>query len=69
MSEVETEKERLGISSFFPPMAAEILVHASEAARTMPFDGLRRKKVIQDAIDKVRLMYPEKFKPADEDCA
>lgn len=61
----ETAKEKtsaLGVSSFLPRTAAEMLVRAARVARTFPVDTIERRREIDDAVQKVRLRWPSFFR-------
>lgn len=63
-------KEKLGVSGFLPPVAAALLVRSAEDAKSFAWDNsLRRAKIIEAAIRKVKLEYPRYFRaPYDCDC-
>lgn len=52
----------LGIANFLPPLAAQILVEAADKARGLPEIDLKRAKIINAAIERVRRGWPEKFR-------
>ena len=62
-------KEKLGVSGFLPPVASACLVRAAADARRVAWDNsLRRAKIIDAAIEKVRKEFPDYFRsPADCD--
>ena len=53
--------DTIGVSTFLPEIAAEVLVKAHEACMSLPA-GARRQKRLQQAIDKVKMMCPSKFR-------
>lgn len=57
----ETEKPRLGVSGFLPPLAAATLVRAAEDARQYEQEELERVRIIDDAISEVREKWPQYF--------
>lgn len=52
----------LGIANFLPPLAAQILVEAADKARELPEINLKRARIINAAIERVRRGWPEKFR-------
>ncbi|WP_302602453.1 hypothetical protein [uncultured Sutterella sp.] len=52
----------LGVSTFLPPIAAQILVDAADKARGLPEIDLKRAKIIGTAIERVRRGWPEYFR-------
>lgn len=52
----------LGIANFLPPLAAQILVEAADKARALPEINLKRARIINAAIERVRRGWPEKFR-------
>ena len=62
------QKQKLGVSGFLPPVASACLVRAAADARRVAWDNsLRRAKIIDAAIRKVKLEYPRYFR-APNDC-
>lgn len=62
------QENRLGVSGFLPPVAAACLVRAAEDAKSFAWDNsVRRAKIIDAAIRKVKLEYPRYFR-APDDC-
>ena len=63
------QKQKLGVSGFLPPVASACLVRAAADARRVAWDNsLRRAKIIDAAIRKVKLEYPRYFR-APDDCS
>lgn len=61
-------KEELGVSGFLPAVAADALVRAAEDAKRFAWDSsVRRAKIIDAAIRKIKLEYPRYFR-APDDC-
>lgn len=52
----------LGIANFLPPLATQILVEAADKARELPEINLKRARIINAAIERVRRGWPEKFR-------
>lgn len=56
------EGDDLGLSRLLPAVAAEILARAAADARRYPQGSVDRVRIIDDAILKVKRMFPECFK-------
>ena len=57
------QNKKLGVSGFLPPVASACLVRAAADARRVAWDNsLRRAKIIDAAIRKVKLEYPRYFR-------
>lgn len=54
--------ETLGVSKHLPPRAVEILTEAAERARELPEGSLKRRAVVDEAIDRVRKAWPHLFR-------
>lgn len=54
--------EPVGISTFLPRVAAEMLVQAAEVARQYPVDSFERRRTLEDAIVGVKNRWPEYFR-------
>ena len=52
----------LGLSRLIPAVAAEILARSAADARRYPQGSVDRVRIIDDAILKVKRMFPECFK-------
>ena len=55
-------REPVGVSSFLPRIAAEILVQAAEVARQHPSDSFERRCTLENAIVAVKARWPEFFR-------
>ena len=56
------EDDDLGLSRLLPAVAAEILARSAADARRYPQGSVDRVRIIDDAILKVKRMFPEYFK-------
>ncbi len=52
----------LGVSAHLPPRAVEILTEAAERARELPDGSLKRRAVVDEAIDRVKRSWPDRFR-------
>lgn len=52
-----------GYHSLLPGAAQETLKRAAEEARSWPWDSFERRKMIEQAVDRTRMEYPECFQP------
>ena len=62
LANAATAAVSLGIANFLPPLAAQILVEAADKARELPEINLKRARIINAAIERVRRGWPEKFR-------
>ena len=56
------EKEEIGVSKLLPPEAREILTNAAAEASQYEDGSIKRKRIIEVAIERVRYDYPHYFK-------
>lgn len=56
------EKEEIGVSKLLPPEARKILTEAAAEASQYEDGNIKRKRIIEVAIERVRYDYPDYFK-------
>ena len=56
------DKDEIGVSTLLPPEAREILTSAAAEASQYEDGSVKRKRIIEIAIDRVRHEYPDYFK-------
>lgn len=56
------DKDEIGVSKLLPPEARAILTEAAAEASQHEDGSIKRKRIIEVAIDRVRYEYPDYFK-------
>lgn len=56
------DKDEIGVSKLLPPEAREILTNAAAEASRYEDGSIKRKRIIEVAIERVRYDYPHYFK-------
>lgn len=54
--------EALGVSAHLPPRAVEILTEAAERARGMPEGSIQRRACVDEAVERVKRSWPDRFR-------
>lgn len=52
----------LGVSKHLPPRAVEILTEAADRARELPEGSLKRRAVVDEAVERVKRSWPDRFR-------